>query len=581
MTISLFPETQTVSRARTPLPMPQHLPLAILALAVVVLAGLLLVTIRQPIGPMYWDHFIYLDAAERITNGQIPSVDFFAPVGPLGYYLFWLTSFLFPHGQPLLIASWSMMIVTAPLMALVTIDVSRRSPGLALAFVLPFLLFSALPFTTGDFYPFPGSDGFGIYNRQVCQLLYVLAAALVAVRSTRVLGVVMGVAMLALFETKVTGAVGGAVLCLQALLAGRLPLRIALVAGALVIAALGLIEIPTGMTAAYLRDIMALVSMNEGALLPRLVQAASLNFGLVLATALAGLVLLATRIEGLTETVAEPGLIRWLFDRPTVWLAAFILAGLLFESQNTGSQAFIFIWPLVAVILAAIAVERLSIPTVGAGILLLAVALPPAVTITEKAARAWAGALLNAPLETAHLGTLDAVSARPDFQRQAAIMRDRYIADRATYQRIAEDNVLPSYLLYSDFDFQVLLMKELDATAGAIVAFEKANGVHFETIFTLDFTNPMPWILKRDAPRLVAIGADPYRAVPQPSAAVIQSVKATDLVLLPTCPITNARLRLLDLYRDGLTDHRRITLTPCADAFIRNGMMPAATTSGD
>ncbi len=115
-----------------------------------------MVTIPQPIGPMYWDHFIYLDAAQRIANGQMPAVDFFAPVGPLGYYLYWLAATLFPHGQPLLVASWSLLIVTAPLMALVTLDVSRRAPGLALALVLPFLLFSALPFTTGDFYPFPG-----------------------------------------------------------------------------------------------------------------------------------------------------------------------------------------------------------------------------------------------------------------------------------------------------------------------------------------------------------------------------------------------------------------------------------------
>ncbi len=73
----------------------------------------------------------------------------------------------------------------------------------------------------------------------------------------------MGATMLALFETKVTGAVGGTVLCLQALLAGRLSLKGALVAGAAVIAALGLIELMTGMTSAYLRDILALVASTR------------------------------------------------------------------------------------------------------------------------------------------------------------------------------------------------------------------------------------------------------------------------------------------------------------------------------
>ncbi len=121
--------------------------------------------------------------------------------------------------------------------------------------------------------------------------------------------------------------------------------------------------------------------------------------------------------------------------------------------------------------------------------------------------------LLNEPLKLTRLGPLNAVSARPDFLRQADIMRNRYITDRATYERIAADKVLPSYLLYSDFDFQILLLEQFDAVADAITAYEAANGLRFDTIFTLDFTNPVAWILKRNAPRLVAIVADPYRAV--------------------------------------------------------------------
>ena len=53
---------------------------------------------------------------------------------------------------------------------------------------------------------------------------------------------------------------------------------------------------------------------------------------------------------------------------------------------------------------------------------------------------------------------------------------------------------------------------------GAILAYEAANGVRFETIMSLNFANPFPFLLDRLGTRLVAIGADPFRAVPEPDA---------------------------------------------------------------
>ncbi|WP_455854523.1 hypothetical protein [Ensifer canadensis] len=41
-------------------------PLAALVLALILLSLLLTVTIPQPIGPMFWDHYLYLDAANRL-----------------------------------------------------------------------------------------------------------------------------------------------------------------------------------------------------------------------------------------------------------------------------------------------------------------------------------------------------------------------------------------------------------------------------------------------------------------------------------------------------------------------------------
>ncbi|EBU7498412.1 hypothetical protein DK058_26460, partial [Salmonella enterica subsp. enterica serovar Typhi] len=109
----------------------------------------------------------------RIASGQVPALDFFTPVGPLGYYLFAALNYVFPNAQPTLIAHWALLLVSAPLMALVVYDVDKRSRLTAFGLLLPFLLYVLLPFNTREFYVFPGSDGFGIYNRQICHILYI------------------------------------------------------------------------------------------------------------------------------------------------------------------------------------------------------------------------------------------------------------------------------------------------------------------------------------------------------------------------------------------------------------------------
>jgi hypothetical protein len=232
------------------------------------------------------------------STARFPVLDFFMPVGPLGYYLFTHATQLFPDAQPLLLVSWSLLAVTAPLMAVVTVHVDRRSRAAALALLLPFLLFALLPFNGSDYYPYPGSDGFGIYNRQICQLLYCLTAALLFVRNERLLAWLIAAGMLALFFVKVTGLVAGALLCLMAFAAGRIGLRASLLALGLFLAVCGLLELWNGLTSAYVADIMALLALNSGSLLPRMLQAASHNFGVVLpASALCLLLLWRDRGE--------------------------------------------------------------------------------------------------------------------------------------------------------------------------------------------------------------------------------------------------------------------------------------------
>ncbi|MEP9396109.1 hypothetical protein [Mesorhizobium sp. KR2-14] len=560
-------------------------PLGLLAAMAVVLAGLLLLPITVPIGPMYWDVFIYFDAANRIFDGQVPSNDFFTPVGPLGYYVFAGAAWLFPNAQPALLAHWCWLIVTAPLMALVVQQVDQRSRGTAFALLVPFLVFAVLPFNTRDFYPYPGSDGFGIYNRQASQLLYVLAAALIFVRNQRVLALVVTLAMLALFFGKITGAVAGGLLCAFAFLTGRISLRHALASALGFLAVLAIIEFATGLVSNYVADILALVAMNESTLAPRFVQSASLNFGVAMTGLLLATVVLYAERQRLASAVAgirqecSARAVAKLLDNDAFWLVAVLFAGIFFETQNTGSQAMILVWPAVlAVLLKAgrmFATPKILIATMA---LAGACVLPPLVNTVERAARTYGGAAKNVELPHGHLKTLGAVSARPEVMQRAMRMLPFLAEHREPFDRFVGMGELPAPLLYSDFDFQIGHLVSTDRAVGSLLDLEQQAGIRFETIMNLNFVNPYPWLMDRSAPMHLAIGADPYRAVPETGSQELEAVRNVDIALLPTCPLTTANARLLELYGEGLKDHTRIRLDDCNDAFVHPrlaGELPA------
>lgn len=562
-------------------------PLFLIACFLALCAIALMLPISLPVGPMYWDLAIYFDAANRILDGQVPVLDFFMPVGPLGYVLFTHATQLFPDAQPLLLVSWSLLAVTAPLIAIVTVHVDRRSRAMALALLLPFLLFAFLPFNTADYYPYPGSDGFGIYNRQICQLLYCLTAALLFVRNERLLAWLIAATMLALFFVKVTGLVAGGLLCLMAFAAGRIGIRASLLALCLFVAVCGALELWNGLTSAYISDIMALLALNSGSLLPRMLQAASHNFGVVLPAAALCLLLswrdrtiLTQRLRDVTRgrltLRARTHALALALDHSAFWLGAALLAGLIFESQNTGSQAMIFLWPILLAILIDAARPSTSKATfLGVTILAFCTALPIAVQTVERAGRAWVGAVANnVALEHTNLKTLGHLNMRPVIAERTDRMRTIYVDHRDAFQAMTAAGELPSFLQFSDFDFQIAWLQNIDTAIGAIRTYEARNGVRFETILMMDFANPVPWLMDRSGVQHVTIGADPFRAVPPPDEDVIAAVGEADLALRPTCPITTSNTRLEELYAPMLRSHERITLTPCFDAYVRTTIPP-------
>jgi len=545
-------------------------PLAWLALILLLLCILLSFPIVLPIGPMYWDTYIYFDAAQRIYNGQIPNTDFLAPVGPLAYYIFALGLKLFPNAQPLLLAQWVILIVAAPLMAVVIGNVARKQRGIAFALLVPFLIFAICPANVQFFHSYPGMDGFGIYNRHTTLLLYVLVSALVFIKDGRRLAILCGLTMLALFLIKVTGFLAGGLIGLLALLSGRISWRSVVLAGAIFLAALLCLELNGHMITAYLDEIALLVRMNEEALLPRFLTVFSTDLDIILA---GGILILALAWMERGRIVA--GGVGNLLDSNFVWLGVALLAGIFFETQNTGSQDFTFLWPILLAIFIQSAGEpaprRLAIV-----VLIGFVAIPSVTKIVHKTLRAIAVSPTYVAAPVTDMKTLGLVSTRRDIMERSLLLEKHYQQYGDAYSDLSAKGQLPSWQIYSELDYQMYWVISADEAVKAIKHFEAANGVHFATIMNLDFTNPFAWLLDRDATRHIQIGADPYRTVPPLDDVTRRAIAETDAVLVPHCPLTTGRRTLQHIYADALRDRQIVKLNDCWDMLLRPGLLPPA-----
>lgn len=530
----------------------------ILALLVV----LLIVPLVVPIGPMYWDTYIYLDAAQRINTGQIPSVDFLTPAGPLGYYLFAWGLNLFAHAQPLLLAQWSTLAVAAPLMIVALIDVARQSRCTAFALLIPFLIFAISPANAQFETSYPGLDGFGIYNRQVCLLLYVLTCGLIFMPNGRKLALFCAATMLSLFLIKITGFLVGGLFGFTALLAGRISVSnvlIAIIAALIVLAGL---EINGHIISAYLSDIGQLFVLNEAALLPRFLTVISGKLDVILPAGVLVFVLLWFE----TSDKITPNR---FFDRNSVWLAITVAGGIFVETQNTGSQEFIFLWPVLLMIWHRI--KPLHDTRIKMTVLILTafIAVPTVSKVGHKMLRAIAVAPTYVQLPVSTLKNMGQVSTRPDMMARAKLLPQHYANYPTPYEALAQQGHLPSWRLYSELDYQIYWLISADEAVKALKKFEADNSIHLKTLMTLDFTDPFPWLLNREATRKIQIGADPFRTVPAMTPETRAAVETTEGVLRPKCPMTTNRLALQDIYADALKDRTVVPIDACWDLLLR------------
>lgn len=521
--------------------------------------------LRLPLGSFYWDLVVYLDAFQRIRTGQAPALDFFAPVGPLGYYLGYAMQRVFPNAQPLLLTNWALMPVLLPLVAAILSQ--RGASRHALALLLPFLIFVALPINLSSFYPVPGFDGFGIYNRHAASLLYWLIATLLFVESGRARALLVGILMLALFLTKITGALAGAILVSYACISGRMRFFEAVVAAAGCVTALLLIDWPAGLIRAYLADIFTLLSLNTGTLLPRLLTVASNKFGVVFSSlVLAAYLVWTQKADTRRSLVAK---LRHLARSDAGWLLVSLAALGIFETQNTGSLEFIGLWPALLTILLGWRFR----PGTGmriAVVLTLAVALPVIMTSIERGARALAntaGGVVALPL--AELGSIGRVNLRRGLAERATFMLDFYPRHPEAYRSLAEAGFEPSSIMQAEIDYQAIWLLEVGQGLTAIRDWEAREGRRLNGFFTLDFVEPFNALLDREPPREVTIGITPGRNLPPLNAATSTSLMRTDAILLPKCPVTPARMTLAEHFAPAREGRQRVELSPCWDMFVR------------
>lgn len=538
-----------------------------LAITLIVLAIALCVPLIVPIGSMYWDSYLYLDAAQRIRMGQVPNLDFAAPVGPLGYYLFTLGLAIFPHAQLLLLAQWSVLAVAAPLMGVVMMDLAPRNRAVAFALLIPFLVFAIAPANVQSFTSYPGLDGFGIYNRHTALLLYVMMCGLLFMRDKRRLAAFCATVMLCLFMMKITGFLVGGLFGLVALLARRISVRHVILTAIFYVAALLVLELNRHMTTAYIAVIAQLIGLNENAILPRFLTVMSAKVDLIVPAGLLVLVLLWVEATRGDRSVR-------LVDSSPVWLSVALAGGIVLETLNTGSQEFIFLWPVLVMIYLRIRPLDDKARLIFIGLAAFCV-IPLSASVAQKTLRAIAVAPTYVQPPVTELRNMAQVSTRPDIMERALLMEDHYTRYGPAYEALARQNQLPSWRFYAELDYQMYWLISADSMVKALRQFETRHGIRLESLMTLDFVNPFPWILDRDAPRAVQIGGDPTRTVPDMTPETKAAIEATDGVLRPKCPITSARLALQRIYGDALRDRNLIQLDPCWDLLLRPGILPA------
>lgn len=548
---------------------------ALLCLALTAVIAPLIVR-SVPLGANYWDVYFYLDSAWRIVNGQTPHTDFFVAVGALPFYLYAAVYALAPHAQPLLATQYSILILALPLMLVVASDVARASQMRSLAMVVPFAICALLPINMIEFFPSPGTDGIGLYNRQSGLVLYPLVAALVLMQpSWRRTGVI-ALSAAALFYIKVNSFAAAVGFVGYVFLAGRLSWRSAIATGLFFLVSLVIVQLSTGLVTSYIADIRAMLVHNSGALFTRLLTLASVKLDVLAAlAALAVAIRLcepkATRLARATQATGPLGhqVARFL-RQPALELVAFVGIACINEAQNTGSQEFLYLWPLLLARLSDVLHWQEGRARMIVLAMIAAATLPSMVKVLHRAGRVAVVApgyqAINLPI----LGPLNSVRVKPAHLERARDLAEHFPKFRTTYTSLAQQGQTPSSILYSEPDFQAYFLIDAARAAEALLALEARTGRHYASLYTLEFVDVIPLLLQRVPVRGLTVTYEPSRGYPRGKyPEMLAALARTEAILVPHCPDTPARLEMLEAVASVLKDRTRMALTPCWDLYER------------
>lgn len=546
--------------------------LGLVAAAILILAS----QVKLPIGPNYWDVYLFLDVAHRIDLGQTPHVDFFIPIGVLPFYLHDLVHLVFPNAQPVLAVQYATLIVAAPLAAWIGYEVERAHSRMVAALILlPFAVFALLPFNIIDFYPSPGIDGYGIYNRSAGLLLYLLVAALAFGESRALKAVTSAVVLAALAYVKITAGLAALCFIVIGVVSGRLALRGAAFAVLCLVAVTALLEATLGLPRAYLGDLTGLVEDNTDSLLSRTLTFVSLKFDVLAAVAILGLFaawLDRARILSAIWWLVRGRLVTatgWLAAHPIAFLGALAIVATGYETQNTGSNEFVYLWPAMLLVVRSLTPQAGQAGRLALVVLLCAAAIPSLSKVLHKGARTLA-VTPGYKLVTADLdGPLAMAVTKPIHDQRADVLQRHYAEQRVAWLALAEAGQKPSAIQYSEPDYQTFYVRSIGEAARALREKETATGLRFKSTYVLDFVDPLTAELGRRPPRYVSVANDPDRTFPVRIRDKVAAELATvDAILLPRCPITPARLGIAAAAEPALRARSIVPLSPCWDIAI-------------
>lgn len=557
-------------------------PVLVLAALAAVAFALMTLPLKLPLGGNHTDLYFIIDGAYRVSLGQVPHADFFAPSGALPFYLLAGADRLFPQAQPLLAAQLSLLVITLPLMLVVAVDVDRRSRLMALGLALPFAILSLLPINAIEFYPAPGADGIGVYNRQSGFVLYVLMAAMFVMAESWRRNLVLAVALATLFFIKINAFVPAFVLIIFGFVAGLLTFRAAAFILAGSAALILIIGLWTGMLAPYLADIGAMMAHNRGHTLSRIATMLSVKFDVIMTMSALILTLAVLRAGQLwqlaTNVITRPQAERvWhltrLLQLDVVMLCVGLIMAITIEMQNTGSQEFIYIWPLLLSVLMRLKVDGTPRVTRGKPVLMVlfaAAILPTFVIILHRSARMIAVTPTYASLGLPELKGLDRAVTRPQYLAHARAMPQHYGTARPQYTALAAAGQMPSTILWSEIEYQAFYLVNLAEALTAFRQFEQRSGRTFATVYTPDNVDMMPYVLGRTPLRDVTVSLDLGRGFPasrQPR--LVAAAARADAIFLRRCPVTPYSLALVKLMQPALAGRTMIALTPCWDIAVK------------